>query len=104
MLYQAMGKVWAINIPYTTYIWREFSLAVAWPSPFGGHLYWRYLLGVIAALQYSLLLADTIIGGCKASLPNRQIKVTAKYKLYTVGVVWHWPYQLHFIFILLTLL
>ena len=30
-----------MNIPYMTYIWREFSLAVAWPSPFGGHLYWR---------------------------------------------------------------
>ena len=23
------------------YFWQEFSLAVAWPSPFGGHLYWR---------------------------------------------------------------
>ena len=74
-------------IPYTTYIWREFSLAVAWPSPFGGHLYWPYLIAAPNSFAVcSLLLADTIIGSCKATLPNRQIKVTAKYKSYTVSV------------------
>ena len=65
------------------YIWREFSLAVTWPSPFGGHLYSLTSSKsslLLTALQCSLLLADTIIGGCKVTPPNRQIKVTAKYK------------------------
>ena len=42
---------------------------------------------LLTALQCSLLLADTIIGGCKATPPNRQIKVTAKYKSYTVHLI-----------------
>ena len=41
---------------------------------------------LLIALQCSLLLADTIIGGCKATPPKRQIKVTAKYKSYTVYI------------------
>ena len=63
---------------------------------FGGSLVWWLLgqvhlvviyIGVTSFLLLrtcSLLLADTIIGSCKATPPNRQIKVTAKFKSYTV--------------------
>ena len=74
-------------------VW-EFSLVVARPSPFVlalASLILIYLLGVITApntaLQCSLLLADTIIGSCKATLPNCQIKVTAKYKSSFIMVI-----------------
>ena len=53
-------------------IWQSFILALA-------SLTSSLLL---TALQCSLLLADTITGGCKATPPNQKFKVTAKYKSY----------------------
>ena len=67
---------------YMTYIWQVFSLAVAWPSLFDGHIGVTSLesLLLLTALQCSLL---SII---EAIPPNCQIKVTARYKSYIYTV------------------
>ena len=79
--YLGFGKVSCCDVRCTVYdlygrslVWQLLGLAVIY-------------IGVTSPespllLTALLLLADTIIGGCKATAPNRQ--VTAKYKSYTV--------------------
>ena len=69
------ASVYKTTVPYATCIWQEFSLAVDWPSPVGGHI-------IIASLTSLLLLIglqrslNVNTGGCKATPPKRKIQVT----------------------------